>query len=172
MRDEWATTFKAQWRDFAKATPLERSALQGVAFASGIAKALYNLWDNVAQLYDLLADIQANSKKLLQFISEAELGQLLKLGREAIAQGLLVLSDEPLLFIYLSAVVAWIRMLPPPDMYELLGEITGEVLINLFLIWATRGMGVQLRLGTQVMSHIKSGNARRWLELLDRKSVV
>ncbi|WP_455883705.1 RHS repeat-associated core domain-containing protein [Pseudomonas putida] len=171
LRDEWSKTFKAQWSDFAKATPLERSALQGVAFASGIAKALYNLWDNIAQLYDLLADIQANSEKLLQYISEAELDQLLKLGHEAIAQGLLVLSDEPLLFIYLSAMVAWIRMLPPPDLYELLGEITGEVLINLFLIWATRGMGVQLRLGAQVMSHVKSGNARRWLELLATRLV-
>ncbi|MFP3373572.1 hypothetical protein, partial [Pseudomonas sp. SIMBA_068] len=63
------------------------------------------------------------------------------------------------------------RMLPPPDMYELLGEITGEVLINLFLIWATRGMGVQLRLGAQVLGHIKSGRVRGWLETLANQLV-
>ncbi|WDU60654.1 HNH/endonuclease VII fold putative polymorphic toxin [Pseudomonas poae] len=171
LLDEWKNTFKLQWSDFANATPLERSALQGVAFASGIAKALYNLWDNLTQLYDLLADIKPNSEKLLQYISQAELDELLKLGKDAIAKGLLVLSDEPLLFIYLSAMLAWIRMLPPPDMYELLGEITGEVLINLFLIWATRGMGVQLRLGAQVMSHVKSGRVRNWLETLANRRV-
>ncbi|MFL1482439.1 hypothetical protein, partial [Pseudomonas grimontii] len=65
-----------------------------------------------------------------------------------------------------SAMVSWIRLLPPPEMYEVLGEITGEVLINLFLIWATRGMGVQIRLGAQVLGHIKSGRARKWLERL------
>ncbi|AMN79666.1 RHS repeat-associated core domain-containing protein [Pseudomonas azotoformans] len=166
LRDEWTKTFKPRWKDFANATPFERSAMQGVAFASGIGKALYNLWDNFTQLYDLLADLKANSEKLLKYITQAELDDLLKLGKDAIAHGLLVLSDEPLLFIYLSAMVAWIRMLPPPDMYELVGEITGEVLINLFLIWATRGMGVQVRMGMQVLGHIKSGRVRKWLEML------
>ncbi|PIB49419.1 type IV secretion protein Rhs, partial [Pseudomonas sp. 2588-5] len=166
LRDEWKKTFKPQWRDFANATPFERSAMQGLALSNGIAKALYNLWDNFTQLYELLADINANSQKLLHYLSQAELTELLKLGKDTIAQGLLVLSDEPLLFIYLSAMVAWIRMLPPPQMYELLGELTGEVLINLFLVWATRGMGVQVRLGMQVLGTIKSGQARKWLERL------
>ncbi|MBV4483933.1 DUF6531 domain-containing protein, partial [Pseudomonas khavaziana] len=55
-------------------------------------------------------------------------------------------------------------------MYELLGEITGEVLINLLLIWATRGIGVQLRLGAQVLSRVKSGQARALLELLAKQA--
>ena len=171
LRDEWTKTFKPRWKDFANATPFERSAMQGVALAGGIGKALYNLWDNVTQLYDLLADLKANSEKLLKYITQVELDELLKLGKDAIAHGLLVLSDEPLLFIYLSAMVAWIRMLPPPDMYELVGEITGEILINLFLIWATRGMGVQVRLGMQVLGHIKSGRVRKWLEMLAEQLV-
>ncbi|SDP01913.1 RHS repeat-associated core domain-containing protein [Pseudomonas azotoformans] len=166
LRDEWKKTFKPQWDDFANATPFERSAMQGLALSTGIGKAFYNLWDNFTQLYDVLADLKTNSQKLLQYVSQAELDELLKLGKDAIAQGLLVLSDEPLLFIYLSAMVAWIRMLPPPQMYELLGEMTGEVLINLFLIWATRGMGVQLRLGMQVLGHIKSERVRKWLQML------
>ncbi|NJJ61093.1 hypothetical protein, partial [Pseudomonas sp. B14(2022)] len=105
-------------------------------------------------------------EKLLAYISQAELDELLKLGKDTIANGLLVLSDEPLLFIYVSAMVSWVRLLPPPEMYEVLGEISGEVLINLFLIWASRGMGVQIRLGAQVLGHIKSGRARQWLERL------
>ena len=166
LRDEWAKTFQAQWADFANATPLERSAKQGIALTKGLGNALYNLWDNILQLYDLLTDLKANSEKLLRFISQGELDALLKLGKDALANGLLVLSDEPLLFIYLSAMVGWIRMLPPPQMYELLGEITGEVLINLLLAWATRGMGVQVRLGAQVLGRIKSGQARKWLQRL------
>jgi len=166
LHEEWTKTFQPLWDDFANATPPERSAMQGLAFSSGMAKALYNLWDNVKQLYDLLADLKANSQKLLAYISQTELDELLRLGNDAIAKGLLVLSDEPLLFIYMSAMVSWLRLLPPPEMYEVLGEISGEVLINLFLIWATRGMGVQIRLGAQVLGHIKSGRARKWLERL------
>ncbi|WP_411379467.1 RHS repeat-associated core domain-containing protein [Pseudomonas sp. MPB26] len=164
LREEWKKTFKPQWDEFANATPFERSAMQGLAFSTGIGKALYNLWDDLTQLYGLLADLKANSQKLLQYLSQAELDALLKLGKDAVAKGLLVLSDEPLLFIYLSAMVAWIRLLPPPQMYELLGEITGEVLINLFLAWATRGMGVQVRLGVQTLGPIKSGWVRTWLQ--------
>ena len=171
LREEWTNTFQPQWADFSKAPPFKRSAMQGVAFSTGLAKALYNLWDNLTQLHDLLANLKPNSEKLLHYLSQAELDELLKLGKDAVANGLLILSDEPLLFIYLSAVVGWIRMLPPPEMYELLGEITGEVLINLLLIWATRGMGVQVRLGTQVLGHIKSGRARALLDLLAKQLV-
>ncbi|OPB14919.1 type IV secretion protein Rhs, partial [Pseudomonas fluorescens] len=143
----------------------------GMAFSSGVAQALYNLWDNVTQVYELLADLKANSEKLLAYISQAELDELLALGSDAIANGLLVLSDEPLLFIYLAAMVSWIRLLPPPEMYELLGEITGEVLINLLLIWATAGSGVALRLGAQTLSSIKSVRVRGLLELLAKHLV-
>ncbi|TKJ61328.1 type IV secretion protein Rhs, partial [Pseudomonas sp. CFBP13506] len=103
LRDEWAKTFKPQWDEFADAPSLQRSAMQGAAFSSGLAQALYNLWDNITQVYELLSDLQANSEKLLAYISQADLDALLALGSDAIANGLLVLSDEPLLFIYLTA---------------------------------------------------------------------
>ncbi|MBK5544340.1 RHS repeat protein [Pseudomonas sp. TH04] len=172
LRSEWIGTFQAQWKDYTDATPLDRRRMLEAAFLSGMGKALYGLWDNITQLFDLLADIQPNSEKLLQYISQTELDELLKLGNDAIANGLLILSDEPLLFIYVSAMVSWMRMLPPQEMNELMGEITGEVLINLLLIWATAGMGVAVRLGTQVLGHIKSGRARDLLELLATKLVM
>ncbi|WP_207269153.1 hypothetical protein, partial [Pseudomonas sp. GW531-R1] len=37
LRDEWAKTFKPRWDDFSHATALERSAMQGMAFSSGLA---------------------------------------------------------------------------------------------------------------------------------------
>ncbi|WP_460149242.1 RHS repeat-associated core domain-containing protein [Pseudomonas sp. S3_E10] len=171
LRDEWAKTFKPQWDEFADAPSLQRSAMQGAAFSSGLAQALYNLWDNITQVYELLSDLQANSEKLLAYISQADLDELLTLGSDAIAHALLVLSDEPLLFIFISAMVSWIRLLPPPQMFELLGEITGEVLINLLLMWATAGTGVTLRLGAQALGAIKSARVRGLLELLARHLV-
>ena len=172
LRGEWNSRFQAQWKDYTDATALDRRRMLEAAFLSGMGKALYGLWDNLTQLYELLADIKPNSEKLLQYISQTELDELLKLGNDAIANGLLILSDEPLLFIYVSAMVSWMRMLPPQEMNELMGEITGDVLINLLLIWATAGMGVAVRLGTQVLGHIKSGRTRDLLELLATKLVM
>jgi hypothetical protein len=122
LRVEWSTTFAAQWQDFKDASPLDQRAMLEKALLTGIGKALYDLWDNITQLYDLLADIKPNSQKLLQYLSQAELDELLRLGNDKIANGLLVLSDEPLLFIYVSAAVSWMRMLPPQDMHELWGK--------------------------------------------------
>ncbi len=169
LRKEWTDTFQAQWKNYADARPLERRRLLEAAFASGLGKALYSLWDNIGELSALLADLKPNSEKLLQYLSQTELDELLTLGSDAIAQGLLVLSDEPLLFIYLSALVSWMRMLPPPEMAELWGEITGEVLINLLLIRVLGAMGVMVRLGARVLSHVKSGRARALLELLAKQ---
>ncbi len=166
LRNEWKSTFQAQWKDYTDANPLDQRRMLEKAFLHGMGKALYSLWHNITQLYDLLADIKPNSEKLLQYVSEAELDELLKLGSESIAKGLLVLSDEPLLFIYLAATSSWVRMLPPPEMNEVMGEITGEVLINLLLLRVAGAMGVAVRLGVQVLSQIKSGRARKLLEML------
>ena len=76
---------------------MERRQLEEAAFLVGMGKTLYNLWDNIPQLYELLADIQPNSEKLLQYLSQTELDALLALGKDTLANGLLVLSDEPLL---------------------------------------------------------------------------
>lgn len=79
----------------------------------GFENALFELWDDVTQVFDLLADLQANSEKLLEYLTEVELEQLLKASSEAIAKGLMILSDEPLLFVYTAAFTSWLRMLPP-----------------------------------------------------------
>ncbi|WLH09983.1 RHS repeat-associated core domain-containing protein [Pseudomonas lurida] len=171
LREAWESTFQAQWKDYTDANPLDQRRMLEKAFLQGMGKALYSLWDNFTQLYGLLADIQTNSEKWLQYVTQTELDELLTLGKDAIARGLLVLSDEPLVFIYVSAISSWIRMLPPQEMNEVMGEITGDVLIGLLLLRVAGAMGVTLRLGTQVVGHIKSSRVRGWLEMLANQLV-
>ncbi|KAA0940526.1 RHS repeat protein, partial [Pseudomonas sp. ANT_H4] len=160
--------FKPIWESYSKAGFVERYTSLQLAYAQGFGNVLYGLWDGIAQLYKWLADVKPNSEKLLQYLSQTELEALLQLSNEAIANGLLILSDEPLLFIYLSAMVSWMRMLPPHYLIELLSEITAEVLLNLLLLRAIGGMGVAVRMGTQVLGKVKSGRARKWLEQMAR----
>ncbi|XAZ48174.1 RHS repeat-associated core domain-containing protein [Pseudomonas simiae] len=164
LRAEWTTTFEPLWKGYSEANFLERYLSLHQAYARGFGEALYALWDNIKQMFQWLSDPMGYAEKLLHYLSQDECEKLLRLGTESIAKGLLVLSDEPLLFIYVSAMVSWMRMLPPPYMNELLGEISAEVLINLLLCLATAGMGMAVRLSTKVLGGIKSQRARKWLE--------
>ncbi|MEX5585179.1 DUF6531 domain-containing protein, partial [Pseudomonas lurida] len=166
LRNEWGSTFEPLWKSYSEANVLKRYLSLHQAYARGFGEALYSLWDTIKQLFQWLSDPWGHAEKLLHYLSQDEFEKLLKLGAESIAKGLLVLSDEPLLFIYVSAISSWIRMLPPQEMNEVMGEITGDVLIGLLLLRVAGAMGVTLRLGTQVMGHIKSSRVRGWLEML------
>ena len=86
LRQAWTDTFQAQWKIFTDAKPLDQRRMLETAFLRGMGTALYSLWDNFKQLYALLADIKPNSEKLLQYVSQAELDELLKLDSESIAK--------------------------------------------------------------------------------------
>ncbi|MGY4640619.1 RHS repeat-associated protein [Pseudomonas sp. TE24901] len=163
LRKEWRDTFEPLWKDYSEANFLNRYLSLYQAYTRGFNEALYALWDNLEQLLQWLSAPLAHAEQLLHYLSQVEFENLLKLDTDAIAKGLLVLSDEPLLFIYLAAMVSWMRMLPPPYMNELLGEISFEVLINLLLVLATAGMGMAIRLSSKVLAGVKSQAARTWL---------
>ncbi|MBP1123903.1 MULTISPECIES: RHS repeat-associated core domain-containing protein [Pseudomonas] len=164
LRNEWHDTFEPLWKGYSEANFLKRYRSLHRAYAQGFGEALYSLWDSIKQLLEWLSAPLANAEKLLHYLSQAELDQLLALSAETLAKGLLVLSDEPLLFVYLAALVSWMRLLPPPYMNEMLGELGAEVLINLLLAMATAGMGMAVRISTKVLGRIKSHRTRQWLQ--------
>ncbi len=166
LRSEWSSTFGPLWKGYSEASFLKRNLLLHQAYARGFGDALYALWDDLNSLYQWLCAPLANAEKLLHYLTGEELEQLLALSPEALAKGLLVLSDEPLLFIHLAALVSWMRMLPPPYLNEMLGEISADVLINLLLLLATGGMGMAVRMSTKVLGAIKSPRVRKWLKLI------
>jgi hypothetical protein len=100
LRSEWNGTFAPQWKNYSEANYLKRYLSLHQAYAKGFGDALTSLWDAVKELVEWLAHPLANAEKLLHYLSQAELEKLLKVSAETLAKGLLVLSDEPLLFIY------------------------------------------------------------------------
>ncbi|WP_085732374.1 MULTISPECIES: RHS repeat-associated core domain-containing protein [unclassified Pseudomonas] len=162
LREEWLG-FQPQWAEFSSAGFLGRYGQLQQADWRGFESALNSVWDDVKQLFALLADWQANSEKLLQYLSAAELDALLEASTEAIANGLLMLSDEPLLFIHLAAFTSWLKMLPPQYLAEVVAEVRVELLISFLLMRVSAGMGVPLRLSAKVLGKVKSPRAREWL---------
>ncbi|WP_256214654.1 DUF6531 domain-containing protein, partial [Pseudomonas sp. H1h] len=68
LRDEWAG-FQPLWTEFSSAGFGDRYRQLQQADWRGLEKALHDIWDDIKQLFALLADLQANSEKLLQHAS-------------------------------------------------------------------------------------------------------
>ncbi|MBS4078017.1 RHS repeat-associated core domain-containing protein [Pseudomonas rustica] len=162
LRAEW-TGFQPLWAEFSNAGFSDRYRQLQRADWRGFEKALNGVWDDIKQLFALLADLQANSEKLLEYLSGAELEALLQISSDAIANALLMLSDEPLMFIHLAAFTSWLKMLPPQYLAEVVAEVRVELLISFLLMRVSGGVGVPLRLSSKVLAKIKSPRAREWL---------
>jgi len=163
LRNEWTTEFEPLWAGFTEAGFTERYGLLQQADWRGFEKSLHGLWDDVKQVFALMADLQANSEKLLEYLSEVELETLLNASAEAIANVLLVLSDEPLMFIHLAAFTSWLRLLPPQFVAEVVADIRTEVLIGFLLVRLTGPAGLTVGMSAKVLGKIKSERARQWL---------
>ncbi|WP_256730513.1 RHS repeat-associated core domain-containing protein [Pseudomonas sp. ANT_H12B] len=163
LRNEWTTEFEPSWAGFCEAGFIKRHGMLQQADWRGLENSLNSLWDDVRQIYALVADLQANSEKLLEYLTQGELETLLNASAEAIANVLLMLSDEPLMFLHLAAFTSWLRMLPPQYVAEVVAEIRTGVLIGFLLASFTAPLGVKLGISAKVLVKIKSDRARDWL---------
>ncbi|WP_458368792.1 RHS repeat-associated core domain-containing protein [Pseudomonas mandelii] len=163
LRNEWTTEFEPSWAEFAEAGFIKRYGLLQQADWRGFENSLNGLWDDVKQIYALIADLQVNSEKLLEYLTETELETLLEASAESIANLLLVLSDEPLMFIHLAAITSWLRMLPPQFIAEVVAQIRTGILIGFLLARFTGPAGLKLGISAKVLDKIKSERARKWL---------
>jgi RHS repeat-associated protein len=163
LRNEWTSEFEPLWAGFSEAAFTQRYGMLQQADWRGFERSLHGLWDDVKQVYALLADLQTNSEKLLEYLTQGELETLLNASAEAIANVLLMLSDEPLMFIHLAAFTSWLRMLPPQYIAEVVAQIRTELLISFLLVRLTGPTGLKLGMSAKVLDKIKSQQARQWL---------
>ncbi|MHC8326262.1 RHS repeat-associated core domain-containing protein [Pseudomonas sp. LB1P83] len=170
LQSEWSGKFQPQWASYSAADRMGRSVILLKQAMDGLEKALLRLWDDIKSLFELLAHPKENLEKLRKYLSDVEIDKLYAASKESIASGLLILSDEPLMFIYVSAIVAWVGMLPPQVIVDVVTAIAAEFLINVVLgICLTGGAGIAVRVGTKAMSTVKSGTAIKYLEELAAK---
>ncbi|WP_238350051.1 RHS repeat-associated core domain-containing protein [Pseudomonas sp. SWRI111] len=165
LQSEWSSKFQPQWASYSAADRAGRSVILLKRALDGFEQALLRLWDDIKNLFDLLAHPQKNYAKLKDYLSDVEIDKLYAASKESIASGLLILSDEPLMFIYVSAIVAWVGMLPPQVIVDVMTAIASEFLINVLLgICLTGGAGLAVRAGTKVITTVKSGEAIKYLD--------
>ncbi|MFD2883134.1 hypothetical protein ACFS4T_10780 [Pseudomonas lini] len=63
LRNEWTSEFEPLWAGFSEAAFTQRYGMLQQADWRGFERSLHGLWDDVKQVYALLADLQTNSEK-------------------------------------------------------------------------------------------------------------
>jgi len=117
-------------------------------------------------LYDLVAHPRENYEKLKNFFTEEQIKKIYDASAEAIHTALLIASDEPLMWIYVAAIVAWVKMLPPQTCTEVLAQMSTEFLLNILVgVVLTGGLGLAVRVGTKAIKGVQaSGKVVKLIE--------
>ncbi|AMS14910.1 type IV secretion protein Rhs [Pseudomonas chlororaphis] len=158
LQTEWSTDFLPLWKAHNNASIGGRALQQLESAWKGFLKAIMGLWGDIKSLYNLVAHPRENYQKLKKFFTEEEIKKIYNASKSAIHTALLIASDEPLMWIYVAAIVAWVKMLPPQTCMEVLAELTTEVLLNILIgIVLTGGIGLAVRVGTKALKATQSG---------------
>ncbi|MBB2494208.1 RHS repeat-associated core domain-containing protein [Aquipseudomonas ullengensis] len=165
LQTEWSTDFLPLWQTHNNANMDARVRQQMEAAWKGFLKVIMGLWDDIKSLYNLIAHPRENYEKLRKFFTEEEIKRIYNASKDALHNALLIASDEPLMWIYIAAIVAWIKMLPPQTCIEVLAELSGEVLLNILLgVVLTGGIGLAVRVGTKALKAAKGGKVLKLIE--------
>ncbi|MFP3515126.1 RHS repeat-associated core domain-containing protein [Pseudomonas sp. SIMBA_077] len=147
LSTQWDTEYLALWQAHQEADTLGRAWIELQSQWKGFIKALLGLWDDIKGIFSLISNPEENYEKLKKFFTEEQYALLLSASKEALQTTLLIASDEPLMWCYVSALIAWFKLLPPQIRSEILARISTELLINILLgIVLSGGVGLVTRL--------------------------
>ncbi|WP_419789266.1 RHS repeat-associated core domain-containing protein [Pseudomonas koreensis] len=157
LQTEWSTSFLPLWQAHTDASLGGRALQELEAAWEGFMKAIMGLWGDIKSLYDLVAHPRENYEKLKKFFTEEQIKKIYDASAEAIHTALLIASDEPLMWVYVAAIVAWIKMLPPQTCTEVLAQMSTEFLLNILVgVVLTGGLGLAVRVGTKAIQGVQS----------------
>ena len=160
LQAEWSGSIAAQWKLLAPVGDPKRLAQINKAFQDGMGKALMGLWDDVKKLFEILTNLDKYYDKLLTFISEADFQKLKAKAKDLMHTLLMIVSDEPLMFLYASAVVCWVQLLPPTTVAEFAGQVLTGLLLDILLgIVLTGGAGLAVRYSVKAVKGLSNGAA-------------
>ncbi|MFJ2333559.1 RHS repeat-associated core domain-containing protein [Pseudomonas helleri] len=166
LSTQWDTEYLSLWQAHQEADALGRSWIEIKSQWSGLIKSLLAVWDDIVGFLKLISRPQHSYEKFKKFLSEEQLKLLLNASKETLETALLIASDEPLMWSYFSALIAWLKLLPPQVRSEIQARLTTDVLINIVLgIILSGGIGLAVRLSIKgANTVVESAKATRLLE--------
>jgi RHS repeat-associated protein len=172
LNNEWTTTCLPLWKEHANASIPERLWQKINADWKGFWGFVMSIWGDIKMLYKIVSKPRESYQYLKQFFTEEQIKRIYNSSTEALRTSFLIASDEPLLWIYISAVWAWVSMLPPQTRAEVMARLKTEIAYIVLGVIFTAGLGIALRAGAKtVTSTLQAEKALRLVEKLTAKLV-
>lgn len=151
LSTQWEVEYLPLWEAYRELDVFERIQINIEIQWNSLTHSVQALWDDIENIISLMSHPKDNLKKLEKLLTEEQLDFLLTASLDVRKNALLIANDEPLIWCYVSAIFAWLKLLPPQIRNEILGRITFEVLINIVLgVVFSGGLGLMGRLSLKV----------------------
>ncbi|OEE61621.1 Rhs family protein [Enterovibrio norvegicus FF-454] len=103
-------------------------------FMDDMLDAVIDAWDEIADLFKLLANPSKLAKKLSEYIENPELiAQKLASAKEEAEEMLTLIKDEARCFLCLNAVLSWFKLLSPLQILNLVSVSLSVILVEVVL---------------------------------------
>lgn len=143
----WVTRQRAAWLEFVKRDDGVDFIQAFEAFFSGIRNKIVELYETAKNIVEWITS--KNLSALREYIGEKGVEEMKRLyddGKKEIADTLVILSDEMLLFICAYALYSYFCLLTPQQIADFAGEAAGELVLMLLLYIVLPGSVARLAL--------------------------
>ncbi|WP_085702937.1 RHS repeat-associated core domain-containing protein [Pseudomonas sp. B15(2017)] len=172
LENEWSTTCLPLWKEHSNASLSEKLWQKMQADWDGFWSFIMSIWSDITSLYDLVTNPRKNYEKLKKYFTEEAIKKIYNSSKESLRTAFLIACDEPLLWVYISAVWAWVTMLPPQTRAQVVARLKTEIVYIILGIIFTAGLGVALRAGAKtVTSTLQAEKALKLVEKLTAKLI-
>ena len=159
LQQQWDQSLKLQWQSFETLSESTQQQLIQQSFSQGVFKALLDVWDDVTNLYDLIAHPLENTKKAIKTTLELDYQAIYEASKSGLNTGLSMAQDEALLFLFAYTLVNWIRLLPPNKQGEIIGDVAATMLLDILIgILLTGGVGLAVKYSSKAYATLKDAS--------------
>lgn len=147
LQTQWGTRQRAAWQTFAAQGSQVDFTQAFKAFFAGLRDKILELYETAKKIVQWITS--ENLDAMLAYIGEkgvAKMKELYATGRKQIADTLVILSDEVLMFICAHALYSYFCLLTPQQIADFAGGAAGELVMMLLLYIVLPGPVAQLAL--------------------------
>jgi hypothetical protein len=134
LETQWGTQQRAAWQDFAAQGSQVDFTQAFKAFFAGLRNKILELYETAKKIVQWVTS--ENLDAMLAYIGQKgvdKMKELYKTGRKEIADTLVILSDEILMFICAHALYSYFCLLTPQQIANFAGGAAGELVMMLLL---------------------------------------
>ena len=133
LESEWNSELREEWKDY---------LVNGIDVGEEVEKFMHNIinelmraWDDISNLFDLLAHPTKLAHLLSKYIANPEaIAETLEKSKEEAMKMLMLLQDEARCFLCVKAVYCWLHLISPRQILNFISTSLASLLVKVILM--------------------------------------